>query len=78
MSPLKQIESSAERPEPTLKTWFYRFVGLQLVIHVGDSLHHLAQQPLSFGLPLMAKVVALSAVASLLFWCGQQCKEVKE
>jgi hypothetical protein len=78
MTPQKSSREVVNRPAPTLQTWLYRFVGLELLIYVLDSLRGVALHAAPLSLPLAAKVISLSAVASLLFWCGQQCREVAE
>jgi hypothetical protein len=78
MSPQHPVRELVNRPRPTLQTWFYRFVGLELLIYVLDNLRGVVLQAAQINLPLAAKVISLSAVASLLFWCGQQCREAEE
>jgi hypothetical protein len=78
MSPQNSVRQSVNRPRPTLQTWLYRFVGLELLIYVLDSMRGVVLNAAQINLPLAAKVISLSAVASLLFWCGQQCREAEE
>jgi hypothetical protein len=65
-------------PRPTLQTWFYRFFGVELVIIVLASLWNVATRTATINVSVIAKVISLSAVAALLFWCGQQCREIKD
>ena len=76
MSPQKDRPTPSQ--QPTIYTWFYRFIGLELLIYVLDSLRQVNWAVTSIRFALAVKVISLSAVAMLMFWCGQQCREAKD